>query len=540
MLSLFRRYQKSVLLIVTIVICISFGWFYIKTDTGAGGPETAVYGEIYGRKIHLRDLQLINRHVEVAVQLQLPGLDQMANGASANNLMPYLASVFMVREESEQLGLAVTTEAIENYIKTIPAFQSNGKWDGEKFKLYAGTGSDNGLMIQRTSMFGQVENAGPFKLSRNGMTVADLYQIVGDYMLLDKLQALIGSGLVISDSEAERNYAAYAQKITSSVVSIPFSRFLDKATASDEEIKKIYDEAPDRFMTEEKKSFEFVAIAPEKPATPPTPAPAADGKPATPPPAPAEAPEKAKARAELVETLYNALHDGKSLAELATEHKLELVTVPPYSATESPEQLKEKNLLAAKLSAANADRPIPQPVKDGEVYYVARLKETIAPTRKPLEAVKDEISKEIKNTKAAEAAEAEAKTAVEKITSALAAGKSFAEAAEAAGLKAEDWPAISNNPSAEKPGMRQVKTALQYTNPKSLGKTVTTPDAVIIPYLVSREIEKSAEKAQTLSSMKEFGKQQLRRTVFTEWWKTRLAAAKFEDKTQVKESAVLE
>lgn len=287
MLAYLRHHQKSILLVVTFVICITFGWFYVRSDTGHG-QEDAVLGSLYGRNINARDYQTIQKHVEVAVQLQLPGLDELAAGASRDNLMPYLASVLMVREESAQLGLAATEGEIEAHIRTLPAFQTDGKWDPAKFRLYAGTDSDNGLMIQRVSMYGQMENAGPYKLSRLGMTVADLYKVVSDYMLFGKIKDLLGAGLANSDFDGERNYAIFNQQLKASVVSIPFSRFQESAKVTDEEIQKSYDDQKDRYMTREKKVIEFVAIPPEKSSTPTLPPPpAADGKPApTPPPPP--------------------------------------------------------------------------------------------------------------------------------------------------------------------------------------------------------------------------------------------------------------
>lgn len=196
--------------------------------------------------------------------------------------------------------------------------------------------------------------------------------------------------------------------------------------------------------------------------------------------------------------------------------------------------------MLGKISGISAERPVPPPVKDGDTWYVVHLKETIAPQPKPLAEVKDEIAGELRETKAREAAAAAAKEAAEKIKPLLDGGKSFSEAAEAAGLKAEEWPVMKSGARDAKPAERQVRSAMQLAKPGSLGEPLTTTDAVLLPFLVSREIEKSPDRADRAKSMNSFGTQQLRRVVFEEWWTGRRTAANFTDNTRPKDAPVAE
>lgn len=533
MLAYLRHHQKSVLLVVTVVVCITFGWFYVKTDTH-GGQNAVVFGSIYGKDIHGRDYSHIQKHVEVAMQLQLPGFQDLARGATRESLMPYLASVRMVREEGTKLGLAVTDEEVEAYIQTLPAFLSNGRFDPAKFQLYAGTGPDDGLIIEQFSPYGQPQKAGPFKLSRLGLEIGDLREIIGDYMIYDKMKDLLGAGLGYSATEAAKDYAISKQQLKASVVKFPMSRFKDTVKISDEDIAKAYEAGKARFMTAEKKAIEYIAITAEKQTAPTLPPPpAVAGQPTPPPPAPpAEPKDKMLARRKLADEIYKELGNGKKLAEIAAAKGLAIATTEPFESSAPPEAIKDRNKLQGAVSRITLDRPEPPPVEDGDTWYVLRLTKQIEPEPKPLDQVKETITGEIRDEKSREAAMAAAKELAEKLKPVLATGKSFAEAVTAAGEKAEEIPVIKPVGMDSKPEDRVLTASMRMAKPGSLCEAVNVSDGALLPYLITREIEKSPDQAAATKRMEQGQSNQVRQMVFFEWWTNRLSAANFIDKTR--------
>lgn len=538
MLDFLRHHQKSVLLVVTIVVCITFGWFYVRTDTSTGhAGGSTVLGSIYGKDITARDYQNMERHAMVASQLQLPGMEILSSLMPPGSQIGYVAVMRMIREEASRLGLAVTPEEAENHITTLAAFQTNGKFDPAKFQLYAGEGSNDGLFIERPNYFGQSQMAGPFKLSRLGMSVGDLREVVADFMLLDKLRSLLGAGLAYNPKEAERDYARNQQKLKASIVRIPHSRFVDGIQVSDEDINKEYEERkaaknPD-IMTSQKWSIEYVAITAEK-LPPPAPlAPSPDGT--EPPPEP-ESPEKARDRAKLADTIYRAFTADKSLAEIATANGQTAVTTDLFEIANPPEALVGRNQFISAISKLSPDRPSPPPVNDGDTWFVFRLVKTEEPKVKELDAVKEELVKGIKERKSQEAALAAAKELHEKLKPLLEGGKSFADAVTELGEKSEDSPS-PDKPMDASPDERVLARAIGLAKPGTLGEPVETPDAVLVPYLVAREITKSESKGVQLASQTSRMSEGLRFAVFSEWWFNRLSSAEFIDKTRTAQPA---
>lgn len=533
MLDFLRHHQKSVLLVVTIVVCITFGWFYVRTDTGAGqAGGSTVLGSIYGKDITARDYQNMERHATVASQLQLPGMEILSGLVPPGSQIGYVAVMRMIREEAARLGLAVTPEEAEKHITTLPAFQTNGKFDPAKFQLYAGEGSNDGLFIERTNYFGQSQMAGPYKLSRLGMSVGDLREVVGDYMLLDKLRGLLGAGLAYNPKETERDYARNQQKVKASLVRIPHSRFIDGIQVSEEDITREYEEGKaaqlQEFMTSRKWSIEYVAITAEK-LPPPAPlAPSPDGK--EPPPEP-ETPEKARERAKLADTIYRALSPEKSLAELATAHGKTAVTTDLFEIANPPEALVGRNQFISAITKLTPDRPSPPPVNDGDTWYVFRLVKSEEPKVKELEVLREEIVKNIKARKAKEAAVAAAKELHAKLKPLVEGGKAFTDAVAELGEKSEESPS-PDKPMDASPDERVLARAIGLSKPGTLGEPVETQDAVLVPYLVAREITKSESKGAQLASQTSRMSESLRYAVFNEWWFNRLSAAEFIDKTR--------
>lgn len=534
MLDFLRHHQKSVLLVVTVVVCITFGWFYVRTDTGAGqAGGSTVIGNIYGKDITARDYQNMERHATVASQLQLPGMEILGSLIPPGSQIGYVAVIRMIREEASRLGLAVTPEEAENHITTLSAFQTNGKFDPAKFQLYAGEGSDEGLFVERPNYFtGQIQMTGPFKLSRLGMSVGDLRDVVADYMLLEKLRALLGAGLAYNSLEAERDYASSNQQLKASFVRIPYSRFFDGIQVSDEDLKKEYEEGktakvPD-LMTKQKWSIEYVPITAVKVPAPAPLAPPADGSEL---PSEPESVEKSRERAKLADTIYRALAPEKSLAEIATQNGKSAVTTELFEMANPPAELVGRNQFLSAISKLTPERPSPPPVNDGDTWYVFRLLKTEEPKAKEFDTVKEQLVKDIKDRRAKEAAIAAAKDLHGKLKGLLDGGKSFAEAVAEAGEKVEELP-VAKSPMDASPEARDLAETIGLAKPGTLGEFVESGSSVLVPYLVAREITKSETKGLQVSGINSRNSESLRFAVFSEWWFNRLASAEFSDKTR--------
>ncbi len=536
MLSIFRQNLKPVLLILTIIICAAFGWFYVRYDTGQGAGGVA-YGIVYGEEIHQRDIDMMRRHVQVASEMQLPGVEEL----TSPRLMPgggyvaYAAAIKIVRREAQRLGLAVGADEIEQAVRTLAPFQTNGQFDGAKFRLYAGTDRNDGLTYMRRTMRGE-EMVGPLKLSRYGMTIEDFYKVVADYVLFQKLQDVVGAGIPGPDLGAQRMMALSGQKIDAQAISFPVERYKEGIKPTDEDVQKAYDAEKARFMTPVKKNIEYVVIAAKTPPAPATPADPKPGETAEPKPAenpaPTETPEAAKARAEVAEKVSDGLADGVEFAKLAADLGLELKTTGAIAMDDMPADLKDKNHVLSAISALSPTLPIPPPIAEGTAWYILKLKELVEPQQKPLAEVRADVEKDVIAEKARAAATTAAKEAAAKLKTALDGGATFEKAATDAGLAVEKYPGLDRTTAAQQPLARPLIVALQYLKPGSLApEPVNTPEAVLVACLLDRTLERNPAKAEEIEGIRGYMSQMRRSQVFFEWWGSRVAAAKVVDRT---------
>lgn len=548
MLTLIRRNLKPFLLVITIVVCVAFGWFYVKYDTTTPGAPSAA-GTIYGKEIGQHMLREMANHRAVAAELDLPGWQLLAQrDESWDVAVNYLAGVEILRHEAEELGLAVGEAEIEQYVRTIPAFLTNGQFDGAKFRLYAGTGPDDGLMVQRRGRFGQMETYGPLKLSRRGQTVEDLYEVVGDYLLLNKLRDLVGAGILASDYATERLMALQGQKATVERLAFSVEPHKEGIDLSEEEIKATYEaQKSSRFLIPERRIIEYVAIAAEEPAAEqageepePEPEPEAgageESEDGTEEEAPEpESPEKARQRAVLADKIYNALAQGGDFAALAAAQDLEFKTTQPLTAPELSEAFPGLNQFQAMINRLTRDAPLAPPVQDGTTWYIARLREMVEPEPKPLDEVREEIVESMTQAKAMEAAMDEARKKIEEARKAIEGGAgTLAEAVgDKDGARVETVRDLDLMSSRQHEDGGAILQAVGLAEPGTLvEEPVRGAENAWVVRLVERTLEKNPQAAMQVEARRMSAQMQRRQMVFLEWWNTRFIDADFRLATQ--------
>jgi len=540
MLTIFRNNLKPVLFAVTIIICFAFGWFYVKYDTTTPGAPGAL-GSVYGRGIGMHHLRDAERSLDTALELDLPNFDILSRGSTRDNFLPYLASLEVVRHEARRLGLAAGPEQIEEFIRRIPAFQTNGMWDPERFRLYAGTGHDDGLVITRFTQFGQ-QTTPPLKLSRRGMNVDDFYRAIADYVLLENLLELIGAGLAMPDLEVERSQAIANQTSNLETISFRISQWKEDLEAPEEELKAIYEAEKERFMTPEKMVVAYVVISPQPAAEPADTEESAEesaeegdeegesGE-ATPEAEEEEITDEERTRlAMMADRVITAVAGGTSLADAAKAEGLEAVVTAPFDFASMPEEFEGKFQVQQVLGRMSASLPLGSPVREGDSWWLMQLQETIAPEPRPFEEVREEISTEWIEDKARELATTHAGEALAKLKEAVAGGKSFTEAAAEGELPEVATLELSRRTAGQNPGGQELVRAVELLAPGEITEPVVTSDSVVLAHVVSREVVKSETREIDMAGMRGFGDMRIRREAFLEWWQRAFREARFVDK----------
>jgi hypothetical protein len=157
---------------------------------------------------------------------------------------------------------------------------------------------------------------------------------------------------------------------------------------------------------------------------------------------------------------------------------------------------------------------------------VLQLAGITAPRSKTFDEAKAELADSLKHERAQEAINLKATDVRNKIDAAVKGGKSFADAAQEAGAKAEDFPAFSaREPKVEPANSGEIMQTAAELNVGQVSTAVPTADGSVIVYVAKRlpidENQFKAEKGHIAEGIANFQ----RVTLFQQWLHLRRAAA---------------
>ena len=95
-------------------------------------------------------------------------------------------------------------------------------------------------------------------LGSYGMNLADLYDLLRDWIGMQKLQRLVAGNVGASPEMANQFYSATRQTIKAASIPFAFDNFKKSAQVSDDDIKQYYEQKKDSFKTPEKRAVSYV------------------------------------------------------------------------------------------------------------------------------------------------------------------------------------------------------------------------------------------------------------------------------------------
>jgi hypothetical protein len=499
MVNLIRRFQQPLMVAITVLVIIAFTWFYSRNDfLDKMGADKV--GLIYGRTITMAQAQRVGRKFEICQELAmrnmfqglpvelLQGLAQRQQGAKEN----FIWNNMVLRHEAERLGLAPSEEEIFNATQALPAFQTNGQYDSGKYSAF----------IQGT-------------VTPRGFSADDLGELIGDCLRLKKVQTLLGSTAAPTEGELRDTYARFAQKIEASVVKLKLDDFLATAQVPEEDVKKSYEERKGTLKSDELRKVKFVAFI--LPTT--------------------DEPLDGKSRAEALGKLGKQAEDfsiamtekDAKLDEAAAKFEAKVEETPEFSRAEPPAALGESGAAVTAAFKLTEKQPNSDVITTDRGYFVLQLAGVTPPRQLTFDESKERLAAELKRDRAQEALNLKATEIRNKIDAELKAGKSFADAVQAAGAKAEKFPTFSRQePKMEAENSGEIMSTAAELNAGQLSSVVPTPDGAVIVHVDQRppiDDEKyKTEKTRVASGLEELQKSML----FTEWLKLRRNAAQLQ------------
>src|ERR1051325_1916235 len=203
MITIMRKHHKVLMIFITALVCISFSWYWNKTDFAQMGNGSI--GKIYDRNVSQVEYQRNVRLLRPGSQLGMRDLIQELTMGAQTETEAYDTfswNLLVLRHETEALGLNPTTTEIANGVKELPAFQTEKGFDLARYTEF----TDHALAPM-------------------GFSEAQIEELVSDQIALQKLKKILSAGVTMSEADMRKNYERAYAKMDVSVVRFPFVDF---------------------------------------------------------------------------------------------------------------------------------------------------------------------------------------------------------------------------------------------------------------------------------------------------------------------------
>lgn len=497
MLSQIRHIQKGVLIVVCVIIIIAFAFLYSDYDSTGGNANTSFV--VYGKGYRQKEARALSNSFDVAIKLGMYDFlrSLFGEGRQDDDRTDYMLNLVILREEAKRLGVQPSAEEVKKAIPNLPIFKIQS-WAGEDYI--------------RNNITGPL-----------GFTDADLYQLVKDYLSWQQIHELLASGIEATPQEIDQIYTRNYQRIDASVIAFSRADQEKALKVSDKEIETYYEEHKEDLLSQEKRSGSYVHIMNS----------ADELKEGATKEQQAEFAAQQNKRAlefnKKVAAIYEEMAADKAdFKKVAKKHQLKVAPTGLISLTDVPKELEDKNDVLRAVFGVKKEQPLSSPIQqqDGS-YYIVHLDELNAPEPQPLADAKEAIIKVLKTRKSGERLQAEAAKAQATINEALAAGKSFADAAKKAEVKVVNLKAFSSNePPKETENARLIVETATGLKSKELSGIVNTPTGAMLVYVGKKVIYKSVEEQRRKDMIKGQLSYMDSRTLYQAWFLQKRAAAK--------------
>lgn len=534
MIENIRNY--SGLMIVTLV-ALFLGFLFI--DVGHlrdAGSRSHAYMSIGGRNYdadQYRKLGDSSRQLTEGLQMYefLSAMGGFSFGGDPEQASEtFFVNRVILREAKDKFGINPSEDEVTEFLKTLPPFQNeNHQFDSERYKQ----------IVERN-------------IGGMGLAERDLRELAEDILVHRKLSQVLGSGLTANRDFVSTSLVMNSQQIDTEIARIDIEPFKAKITPTDEEVKTYWDSIQDSFKTEPKRKFTYFVATPQLPeakAAEPKPEdgaakPEGEAKPDPTQEDPKLAEERLKKQRELDSKVDDFLYEleqkkGSNFEELAKESGFEIKTTDLFAVDAAPADLavtvrssgrggRAVDSLFGIKETSDPFSKISDAIAVGEnQWIVARLDGEEPARTKTFPEAQEEAKAQLIAEKAREAMTKSANESLAKIREAVAAKKSFADAAKEAGLETKTISSVSGayRPDPKTEPMELFKAA-SLVDPGTVADLISEPERCFILFVAKREIVKTPEAGARIDGALANFTQRNSRLAVQSWLAEQVEAAK--------------
>jgi hypothetical protein len=494
MLALLRKNQQILMLIVAILTIVAFIWLYNPTDKFHKFGRNDAF-EIYGRIVQQAEVEREARAYGLALGLGLTEFVKDLGGLGSDeraSVSDFILNVAVIRHEAPLLGIGVTDDQVAGVIKGLPLFRTGGAFDPAKYAAF----------LQ--------EQLGP-----KGFTERQLEEIVRDSVRTATLRRVITSPVAVGEAQV-REAARIYQPVTAQILRFESDAFAKSAEVKPEEVSAFYERNKKGLVAPETRDIAFVTF--ELPA----PAQKLEGKDR------AAALQKLADQADAAGKAIRAeLAKGADFAKAAAKASLQ---ARKSAAVERDGTSKEKDAGLPEGVVSGAYRlqkkgDVSELIQDGNTFYLVTVEGSFPARQLALAEVTEKITNLLKRQKATQAAAAAASKSLEQIRAAMASGKSFADAAKAAGVKTQQAGPVNPSDSKLTPEQQAVVSSTLGLKEGELSQLQPAPWGAMAVWLQKREPLTDAQWKEHREALAGTILDNERELLFQEWLRTARGAA---------------
>lgn len=502
MITVMRKHHKVLMIFITVLVCISFSWYWNQTDFSQMGDATV--GKIYNRNVSQVEFQRNSRLLRLASQLGMRDLvTELTSGAQTETeaFDNFSWNLLVLRHETDQLGLQPTTAEIAAAVKSLPAFQG-----------------ENGFEISRYTEL--TDRA----LAPNGFSEAQIEELAADQITLQRVKKLLSAGVSIPESEMRSGYEQAYAKMDVSVIRFRADEVAKGVQVSDDEIAKAYEARKAQLKSEEKRKVKFVQFGltdEQKKLT-------------------------GKQRIDVLQKLADKATDftdalqvkSADFDHVTTKFQLTPKETGDFSQSSPDPQLASAPQLAQTAFGLTKESPNSEAIQTPEGFSIVHLMKIEPSHPLTLEEARPKLTEELKKQKMQQMVAIRAAEIARKLREDLTNGKPIADAAAQAGVKAEKLPpfalvdqppettaAPSPAPKNESPDMPYIKRAASTLSPGTVSDFVSTTEGGMLVVLEKRETLVPAQFERARPSLESRALENKSQIVFYEWLRERRRAA---------------
>jgi len=406
MIQTFRKNQRVLMLVVAILTIIAFVFLYNTTQLDE--LATIENPTIYGKALTpvAIDRQVKNYQLTMALgQYEL--LEKLGGTAQDQDraLTEFVWNLLVLQHQSRKLGIEPTDDQVAERIKKIPTFQVADQFDPLKYGQFVSE-----------------------QLAPRGFTERQLEDVIRDSLRLEALSDIVEAPAALGDGEMQAVARAF-QPVSASFVRFERNAVPEKIEVTAEEVAAVHQQNQAALSTNETRGVRCAVFA-----------------------LPADLKLEGKEKVDALQKLANTaseLTDGlaraeASLEQLAAKAGAKFVQLSTFersgeSTPAAAEVLDRETMsviapaafLLPKVGAAS------DVIQSGDAFYVLELTDLNAARPLTLDEARPRIEEQLRAQKADQIFTAGATSAANAIRSAVAAGKTFDEAAAAQNLKVE-------------------------------------------------------------------------------------------------------